>query len=182
MKRTEKIPSIIFDDDLMANLGTNGLLRGFHVHFQRSVTKCAYKDSSDENSKYCSKKIAWKISELANREDVLLAFNILCGKTTLHESKAAKIFKESVQLNQQQIDQVNSSDWGKAEDWCKWWARPKVVKMFTKVFTEMTLIGNFSFADNKCSGSTKQAVASKSTSAIVKLDNWHREDKKHSYQ
>ncbi len=48
-------------DGLVANLGENGLLRGCHVHFQRTVTKIANKVNTDEHSKKVFKKIAWKI-------------------------------------------------------------------------------------------------------------------------
>ncbi len=108
----------------------------------------------------------------------MLAFDILSGKIQLDDPEAANFLRESIQL---QPDQV---DWRKAEDWCNWWARSKVVKMFTKAFTEMT-DAEWELCPrttNAVEAQNKLSHASNSTSAIVQLDDWYREDKKHAFQ
>ena len=173
-------------DGIEANIGDNGFILGCKIHFQRGTTKIVDKVCSDAHSQMVWKKIAWGICELQNREDVLLAFDILCAKIALDDPRAVHFLEESFHLTQQQLDQVDSSKWGMAENYCAWWSKPKVVKMYTKAFSDLTDAEWELFRErsntNAVESHNRLSHASNSTSAVVKLDDWYRQAKKVCYQ
>jgi len=81
------------------------------------------------------------------------------------------------------LAEVEPSSWNKAKAWAKWWNRPRIVKMFTKSFKEM------SDADWELAPKTTNAVeahnkisnSSHSSLLNVNLEHWYRVDRGHCY-
>lgn len=82
-------------DGLAANLGQSiagQVIRGCEVHYQRNVKKVSDKVCSDEPTKLAFKKIAYAIPSIDAKEDVELAFSILCGERSFDDEDVQDFF------------------------------------------------------------------------------------------
>ena len=81
-------------DGLAANLGNvaGQVIRGCEVHYQRNVKKVCDKVCSDEPTKQAFKKIAYAIPSFDSKEDVELAFSILCGERSFDDEEVQDLF------------------------------------------------------------------------------------------
>lgn len=88
--------SIAQRDGLASNLGSNAAeaIRGCNVHYQRNVKKVCDKVCSDERSKEVFKKIAYRIPDLSQQEDVDLAFSLLCGEKSFDDDDAQDFLQQ----------------------------------------------------------------------------------------
>jgi hypothetical protein len=171
-------------DGLAANLGENAsaVIRGCEVHFMRNVQKISDKVNSDPLSNSVFNKIAYVIPNLPTMEETILACDVLCGKLSFEDEDVNNFLLSTVKLNSKDLQEVNTSQWNKASHWVAWWAKPKVAKMFTKSFKEMSdedwaicpRTTNAVEAQNKLSNPNSELL-------IVALEHWYREDKKASF-
>lgn len=151
------------------------MIRGCSVHYQRMAQKVADKVApKDRTSKKVFLKIACKIPHLDDQAQVNLLFDVLCGLVPLEASVI-------VSLNEKELD-ADTTNWNTATEWVKWWTKPKILKIFTKSFKDM------SEADWKICPRTTNAVEShiklsnaRTTLFLSALSIYYRVDKKSAY-
>ncbi len=162
---------------LSDNLGENAceVIRGCEVHFNRNLLKIADKVCADVSSKAVFKKIGYMIPKLVKKDTVDVAFDILSGVKPLNACKFINLTEDELA--------VNTEKWSAAKKWAKWWRQPRVAKMFTKSFKEMTV------ADWDICPRTTNAVEShnkvgKTNTTILSqsLEKWYRIDKDSVYK
>ncbi len=152
------------------------IIRGCSVHYQRMAQKVADKVApKDRNSRKVFLKIAYKIQFLDDQVEVNLLFDVLCGLVPLDEAS------DIVGLSDTELN-VDTTNWNAATEWVKWWTKPKVLKMFTKSFKDM------SEADWDICPRTTNAVEShnklsnaRTTLFLSALSTYYRVDKKSAY-
>ena len=159
---------------LAHNIGDRAseVIRGCSVHYKRNVDKVAQKVCQNEPSRQLFQKIAYKIQFLERQEDVCLAFDILTGTKELQEAEAF------IHLTEEELS-VNTEKWVGAVNWANWWQRPRIVKMFTKCFKDMTdaVWGQCPNTTNAIESHNKISNA-KTTLLVSALAHFYRVDKR----
>ena len=159
---------------LAHNIGDRAseVIRGCSVHYKRNVDKVAQKVCQNEPSRQLFQKIAYKIQFLERQEDVCLAFDILTGTKELQEAEAF------IHLTEEELS-VNTEKWVGAVNWANWWQRPRIVKMFTKCFKDMTdaVWGQCPNTTNAIKSHNKISNA-KTTLLVSALEHFYRVDKR----
>jgi len=157
------------------------IIRGCDVHFKRNVKKVAIKVSPNPESQKVFEKIAYFIPKIEIEEEVSLAFSILIGDTPFDDEEAMELLVNKVECSKDQLV-VSTVGWNKAAEWAKFWTRPKILKMFTKAFTEMT-DADWEICPrttNACESQNKISN-SKSTALISTLRNLYLTDRRSAH-
>lgn len=169
---------------LSNSLGENApkLIRGCDVHFKRMAKKIADKVCQDHLSKKVFKKLAYALPELETKKEVTLVFNILSRKVDFDQIEARDFLTLKMEMERAEVEDMNTEGWEKAGPWAEFWAREKVVKMFTKAFKEMTE------ADWDICPRTTNAVESqnvlgkvKSKTFLTVIENLYETDRKNAF-
>lgn len=154
------------------------LLRGCSVHWMRSANKVAKVVCQSRDEEAIFKILARKVEDVSSKDDVMVIFDILCGKKDL--TTATPFVPDSLKHLCQNATIAND-EWKKLKNWANWWTRLRHLQMFTKAYTSRDEEDweETSNTNNPVESINRQSFKSKNNLNVI-LENIYLEDRIHA--